>query len=225
MSETLTRWRWGDPVETLRATLATGGMLAIPTESTYGLGVDPRDDRGVQTVFRCKRRSISKALPVVLGDLEQLRMLGGDPDVPELQEIAALWPAALTVVVPIERPLPATGGEHSLAIRIPDHAALRALLLDLGHPLTASSANPSGHEPVSRVEMLIAMLADWNCVIVDEGDLRGGPPSTIVRPEGPGYRVLREAAISHQWLAARLNRPLFSATPAEIPADDRPQTA
>ena len=80
MSPGPTVWHWGESLRPLIAALDEGRMLAIPTESTYGLSVDPRDAGGVETVLRFKHRPPSRALPVVLGDIDQLRSLGGDPD-------------------------------------------------------------------------------------------------------------------------------------------------
>ena len=100
-------WRPGDPIEPLRALLARGGVLAIPTESSYGLGADPRNPEGVEAIYRIKRRERGKPLPVVVADLAQLADLGIDPGLPILEALAACWPAPLTAVLPIARPLPA----------------------------------------------------------------------------------------------------------------------
>jgi L-threonylcarbamoyladenylate synthase len=216
-------WRWGQDLAPLREILAAGGMLAIPTESSYGLGVDPRSEAGVATVFRFKRRSSEKPLPIVLGELTQMRQLGADPDAPELRELLALWPAPLTVVVPIERALPATAGGCTAAVRVPAHPRLRDLLRDLGRPLTATSANPSNARPVTGRSDLTELLREWPSVIVDDGDLPGGLPSTIVETGAEGVRVLRAGAYPLARLQRRISRPVFSAVPVEIPADDRPE--
>lgn len=217
-------WRWGEDLTVLSGVLEGGGMLAIPTESSYGLGVDPRSVEGVATVYRFKGRSSDKALPVVLGELEQLTLVGGDPGAPELCELAALWPAPLTVVVPLSRAIPASSGALSLAVRIPAHVRLRGLLQELGMPLTATSANPTGAQPVSESGALLSMLSGWPSVVVDDGLLTGGAASTIVQIGKEGYRVLRVGALSPEWLRERVSRPVFSAAAAEIPADDCPQT-
>ncbi|HBL29771.1 MAG TPA: hypothetical protein DD490_23290, partial [Acidobacteria bacterium] len=137
-------WHPGDPVEPLRVVLARGGVLAIPTESSYGLAADPRNPEGVEAVYRIKGREGEKALPVVVADRGQLAGLGIDPGLPLLEPVVACWPAPLTVVLPLRQPLPASAGAPALAVRIPAHEGLRALLADLGHGLTATSANRSG---------------------------------------------------------------------------------
>ncbi len=216
-------WQWDQEISDLVSVLDRGGMLAIPTESTYGLAVDPASREGVAMLFRFKGRPHDKALPVVLGDLTQLELLGGDPRSEDLRELAALWPAPLTVVVPIEKPIAASVGRSSLAVRVPAHDRLRCLLQQLGRPLTATSANPSGGQPVSDPEVLMSLLAGWPSAVVNDGVLSGGPPSTLVQISREGYRVLRVGRLSLDWLRGRVSRPVFSATTAEILADDSPQ--
>lgn len=191
-------WSWDDDAVRLVAIVRRGGVLAIPTESSYALAVDPTDQRAVATVFRLKGRADDQALPIVLADLEQAFELGVDRGAAGLDAIAALWPAALSIVVPIARPIAASAGTSTLAIRVPAHARLRALLARTG-PLTATSANRSGQppllDPVAAARLLdgdegVAGIGDDGCV-VDDGTLPGGPPSTLVRWEGGGYRVLR----------------------------------
>ena len=141
-------WHWGEPVAPLRDLLARGGVLAIPTESSYGLGVDPWNRTGVETIYRIKEREAGKALPVVIAGREQLAGLGIDPDLHIVEALFAFWPAPLTAVLPVARPLPASAGGRNLAVRVPDHDRLRELLAAIGHGLTATSANRSGEPPI-----------------------------------------------------------------------------
>lgn len=189
-------WHWGDPVEPLRELLRRGGVLAIPTESSYGLGADPRNRKGVEAIYRIKGREPRKALPVVVADLGQLADLGIDPDLSILKPLSACWPGPLTAVLPMKRPIagpgiPAAAGEPTLAVRIPGHEGLRGLLAALGHGLTATSANPSGGEPVLDPEGAADLLEGEDAMVVDGGALPGGPPSTLVAIEEAGPVVLR----------------------------------
>jgi L-threonylcarbamoyladenylate synthase len=198
-------WAWDDDPAELLAVLRRGGVLGIPTESSYGLGVDPTDGRGVEAVFRAKGRAQDQALPVVLADLDQAWALGVDRAAPGLAAIAVLWPAALSIVVPLERPIAASAGEDTLAIRVPGHARLRELLRRIG-PLTATSANRSGEPPLLDPRATAAMLAEVPVAsrVVDDGTLTGGAPSTLVRWEGGGFRVLRSGRFPSERLP-RLN--------------------
>ena len=191
------RWRAGEPVGPLAATLARGGLLAIPTESSYGLAVDPRDAAGVEAIFRLKGRERGKPLPAVAADRAQIVALGVAADDPGLAWAERIWPAALSVVLPLARPLPASGGERTIAVRIPAHAGLRALLSGLGHALTATSANPSGEDPYLDPDAVASWLAaaGADAALVDGGRLPGGPPSTLVVLRSGAIEVLRPGRI------------------------------
>lgn len=184
-------WSWGDPVEPLRELLRRGGVLAIPTESSYGLAADPRNSKGVEAIYRIKGREPRKALPVVVADLGQLADLGIDPGLSILKALSACWPGPLSVLLPVSRPLPGAAGERTLAVRIPGHEGLRKLLSALGHGLTATSANRSGQEPVLDPQGAAELLAGEEGVVVDGGVLPGGPPSTLVAIEDGDLMVLR----------------------------------
>lgn len=220
-------WSWEDPLDALREVLARGGLVAVPTESSYGLAVDPLSAAGVRAVFRFKRRPVGKSLPVVLGELRQLARLGGDPREPLLARLAALWPAPLSVVTPISRPIPAAPGGR-VAVRVPAHDQLRSLLLALGSPLTATSANRGGEPPTLTAGDTARLLAGEDALVVDGGDLPGGEPSTLVEPggtspAGSSLTILRRGSYPLERLAERLpeldlGQP-FSAATAEILAE------
>jgi L-threonylcarbamoyladenylate synthase len=200
LSLAVTVWRFGDPVEPLRDLLARGGVLAIPTESSYGLGADPRNLSGVEAIYRIKEREAGKALPVVVAGREQLAALGIDPNLYIVERFFEHWPAPLTAVLPIARPLPASAGEATLAVRVPDHEGLRSLLAELGHGLTATSANRSGEAPILDPGEAALLLAGTDAVVVDGGILPGGPPSTLVAIEGDGLVVLRSGRFPRERL-------------------------
>lgn len=198
------------PVEPLRALLDRGGVLAIPTESSYGLAADPWSPEGIARVYRLKGRDAGKALPLVAADLDQVAALGVDPESPELARLARVWPAPLTAVLAVSVDLPAAvdlaaaAPDGTIAVRIPAHAGLRSLLAALGRPLTATSANRAGEPPVLDPEAAERLLAGEDAAVIDGGRLPGGAPSTLVRFRrgAPGeigevgeIEVLREGAV------------------------------
>ena len=202
-------WRWGEPVGPLSALLARGGLLAFPTESSYALGAHPSSAAGVEAIYRLKRRERGKPLPVVVADAGQLAGLGIDPDLPILHAVRAFWPAPLSAVVPIASGLPAAAGQGSLAVRVPEHPPLRRLLAELGHGLTATSANASGGAPLLEAEEVARWLAGEQLTgeearVVDGGRLPGGLPSTLVAPAGAGggLVVLRHGRFPAERLGA-----------------------
>lgn len=186
-------------VRAAAAVLAAGGVVAFATESSYGLGVDPRSEAGVEAIYRLKGRERGKALPVVASSVEQLLALGAAPESAALAWARSRWPRALTVVLPLRRPLPASAGRPELAARIPDREPLRNLLDGIGHALTATSANPSGEAPFTDPAALRVWLeaSGERFLLVDEGEAPGGAPSTLVElMDGGGEpRVLREGRV------------------------------
>lgn len=171
-------------------------MAAIPTESSYGLGALPDHETGVEAIYRMKERQRGKPLPVVVGDRSQLELLGIDSRSRAIAGAAAVWPAPLSVIVPVSRPVAAAAGRGTLAVRIPGHRRLRELLVELGSPLTATSANRAGRKPVLDPAELESALPGWEGWIVDDGQLPGGLPSTMVIREGDGWKVVRSGAVS-----------------------------
>ncbi|MGH9382640.1 MAG: L-threonylcarbamoyladenylate synthase [Thermoanaerobaculia bacterium] len=184
-------WRLGEPPGPLADCLDRGGVLAVPTESSYALGADPFNREGVANVYRVKGRPGEKPLPVVAANRRQLAALGCDLSHPALAALAAVWPAPLSLLVPTSKPVAATAGEPRLAVRIPDHEGLRALLETLGRPLTATSANRAGRPALCTPQAAAALLAGYDAIVVDAGALPGGPPSTMIAVEQGGVRVLR----------------------------------
>ncbi len=195
-------------IEELREIRSRGGVIAFPTESSYGLGVDPHSAAGVAAIERIKRRidrhadagtktaGSRKALPVVVAQLSQLADLGIDPDSEPVRRLAPFWPAPLTVVLPLADggDLPAASGERTLAVRIPDHAELRALLAAIG-PLTATSANRTGEPPLLDAREVTDLLEAAGAVdfAVVVGEAPGGPPSTLVDfDDADRIRILRQ---------------------------------
>lgn len=192
------RWHWQDDPELLRQVVARGGVLAIPTESSYGLAADPRSAEGVAAVFRLKGREAVKPLPVVVADVGQIRDLGGATSAAGGLGLLDRWPAALTLVLPIREPLPAAAGGRTMGFRVPAHPRLRQLLVTLGHGLTATSANRSGDPPILDPDELEPLLVRSDAVIVDDGVLAGGAPSTVLEVVDGVARVLRQGAVASE---------------------------
>jgi L-threonylcarbamoyladenylate synthase len=177
-------------VGAVREAVAGHGVVAVPTETFYGLSVVPSDVVAVARIFALKGRSAEKALPVAGASLAQLSAF---VRVPERwrERLEAVWPGPVTVVLPTVAPLPA--GFATLAVRVPDHPLLRALLEAVG-PLTVTSANRSGGAPLARAGEVASALGHDLALLLDGGDTPGGVPSTLVDLTGEHPRLLRQGA-------------------------------
>ncbi len=165
-----------------------GGVLLVPTESYYGLGADPRRATAVERIHAMKTRPAGLGLPVLCADWEQLEALVVVPETYRAR-LSVAWPAPLTVVLPCRVPSAAACGA-TLAVRIPDHALLRALLFRVG-PLTGTSANAHGAPPCADVEDALASLVGAPDLVLDAGTTAGGQPSTLVDLTAAEPRLLR----------------------------------
>ena len=177
-------------VAAVREALSRHGVIALPTETFYGLAVDPDDETAVARVFAIKGRDAAKALLLVVADVAQA---GGVAALDEARRaaLAVVWPAPLTVVLPARRPLAAAGA--TVAVRVPAHPLLRSLLARVG-PLTATSANRGGAPPCAAANAVRAALADDVDLILDGGPTAGGVPSTLVDWTGDRPLLLRPGA-------------------------------
>jgi L-threonylcarbamoyladenylate synthase len=180
-------------VETLRA----GGIVALPTDTVYGIAVALETPGGIERLFRAKDRPPDRGIMLLLDDAAQAAAIGVmGPAAAALA--AAFWPGGLTVVVPQrpDVPLPAvlTGGAATIGLRVPDHAAPRALAAAAG-PLPTTSANVSGLPEARDATEILAQLGEAVDLILDGGPAHGGLASTVVDCSGARPVILREGAI------------------------------
>lgn len=180
-------------IASLARILRGGGVAAIPTETFYGLAADPASRAGVERVLAIKRREAGKPLLVLFGERRQLAGLGVAARPDALDGFFALWPSALTVVLPLSTPIPASRGARSLGVRMPAHAELRELLARVG-PLTGTSLNRSGETPCADADEVERLLEDEVEVLVDGGRTPGGLASTLLDATREPPVVLRPGA-------------------------------
>ena len=177
--------------------LRGGGIVALPTDTVYGIAVALDADGGIERLFRVKNRPPDRGIMLLLEAAAQAGSIGVmGPAATALAD--ACWPGGLTVVVP-QRPdvtLPAvlTGGTPTIGLRVPDHAAPRALAGAVG-PLPTTSANVSGLPEASDAAEILAQLGEGVDLILDGGPARGGPPSTVVDCTGARPVILRDGAV------------------------------
>jgi L-threonylcarbamoyladenylate synthase len=175
--------------------LQTGGVVAFPTDTLYGLAVDPRRPDAVARLFALKGRDSSVAVPLIAASLEQAA-LAATFTVGETRAAEMFWPGPLTIVAranPCVAP-EAVAALGTVAIRVPAHDIARALARAFGFPVTATSANRSGQPPSSSADDVAAALPDVDALL-DGGPARGGPPSTIIAIKEDGPILLREGAV------------------------------
>jgi len=195
-------------IELAAEALRRGDVIAIPTETVYGLAVLPTEE-GLERLLAAKHRSAEKGIQLLVDSVEQVN------EVAVLGESGArlagsFWPGGLTIVLRRrdDVPLPEAlgGGRPTLGLRLPDHDVPRGLARLLG-PIAASSANITGEPDATTAQRVQESFGDEVALIVDDGPVRGGTPSTVVDCSDPDVpaRVLRKGAISATAIAEALD--------------------
>jgi L-threonylcarbamoyladenylate synthase len=189
-------------IDTLRA----GGIVALPTDTVYGIAVALDTPDGIERLFLIKRRPLDKGIALLLGSAAQASSIGViGAAAAALAD--ACWPGGLTLVVPqrTRSALPAvlTGGSRTIGLRVPDHPAPRALAAAVG-PLPTTSANVSGLAEARDAAGILEQLGDGIDLILDGGVAHGGPASTVVDCSADVPRILREGAVTKARIAAVL---------------------
>ncbi len=190
---------FGEDAIAIAASLIAGsGIVGMPTETVYGLAGDATSDRAVAAIYAAKGRPDFNPLIVHVHDLThalEIGVFGAD----ELELAKAHWPGPLTLVVPLrpEAKLASgvTAGLPTVALRVPAHRAMRALLAATGKPLAAPSANASGGISPTRADHVLRSLDGRIPLIIDDGATTGGIESTIVTVTDGHFRLLRPGPI------------------------------
>ncbi len=181
------------------ALILAGDPVAVPTETVYGLAADATNGRAVAAVYAAKGRPSFNPLIVHVPDLAAAELLAVfDHRADALA--AAFWPGPLTLVLPRRPNAPiaalATAGLETIAVRVPEHRAMRALLAATDKPLAAPSANASGGISPTRAAHVLASLGGRIALIIDDGAPTRGIESTIVREVYGTTRILRHGPIT-----------------------------
>ncbi len=179
-----------------------GGLVAIPTETVYGLGADASNPIAVAKIFDTKQRPSIDPLIVHVADIKTATLLGEFPDPTAFTLMNRFWPGPLTLVVrktPLV-PLIVTAGLGSVALRIPAHPAALALIRESGCAIAAPSANLFGYVSPTEAQHVLDQLGDKIDLVLDGGPCVVGVESTIVSLVGPRPRLLRAGGVTPEEL-------------------------
>lgn len=177
--------------------LQAGGVVAMPTETFYGLGADGTDPEALVRVNRIKGKPDDAPVLLLAADVEQARAMAGTlPDGFDTLT-STFWPGPLTLVVPSSSELPpaVTAGRGTIGIRVPGLALPRRLAAMLGRPITGISANPTGRPAIRTAAAVLDAFGDAVPMVLDGGATSGGAPSTVVDLSGDRPRVLRHGTL------------------------------
>jgi L-threonylcarbamoyladenylate synthase len=184
--------------------LKAGGLVAFPTDTVYGVGALAFDGKAVESIYAAKNRPIEKAIPVLIGDKDDLEKVGIHIPASAHKLASRFWPGPLTILVPKRADIPeSVSATSNVGVRVPDHDVARALLRAAG-PMAVTSANISGRQSPVTAEEVYEQLGGRIDLIIDGGQTPGGVPSTLVDCTMSELKVLREGPISLEDLLSAL---------------------
>ena len=210
-----------DGIAQAAAAILRGDPVAVPTETVYGLAGDATSGAAVAAIYAAKGRPSFNPLIVHVSDMAMAETVAVFSA--EARELAAhFWPGPLTLVLPVTRGAPiaslVTAGLSTVAIRMPSHPVMQALIAAAGRPLAAPSANASGSISATRTDHVAASLAGRISLILDSGPTKIGLESTIVALEDDRLRLLRPGPVTVEMLAAVAGLPVDTAKDGTIEA-------
>jgi L-threonylcarbamoyladenylate synthase len=190
------------------AVIGRGGLVALPTDTLYGLAVNPFDAVAVHRLFQAKGRAAAQAIPLIAANQTQVVAALGELSRQAAALAQRFWPGPLTLLVTAPGSLAGAvaAGTGRVGIRVPAHSTACALCLACDSPLTATSANLSGEPASNDPDIVARTMLDRIDLLLDGGLTAGGRPSTIVDVTGPAPVLIRAGAIEWEEVRAWLER-------------------
>jgi L-threonylcarbamoyladenylate synthase len=187
--------------------LKSGGLVAFPTDTVYGVGALAFDGKAIEAIYTAKDRPIEKAIPILIADTKGMEKVGMDIPQAAYKLASRFWPGPLTCIIPKQPTLPeAVSATPTVGVRVPDHEVARAILRMAG-PMAVTSANISGQASPSTAAEVFAQLNGRIPLIIDGGKTPGGVPSTVVDCSTNEIKILRAGPILEEELFSALQNP------------------
>ena len=185
-------------LDNARQVLLSGGIVAFPTESFYGLAVDIENEQAIEKLFNLKKRDKKNPVLILLPEIDDLKKYTGDIPEKAVRLIDEFWPGGLTMLFKAGQNISSllTAGTGKIGIRYSSHPIATALARSLGHPVTGTSSNLSGQPPCTRAEEVFDYFGTTIDLIIDNGATQGGQGSTILDLTNNSFVVLREGMVS-----------------------------
>lgn len=201
---------WETALEHARRVLRSGGMVAFPTESFYGLGVDIRNERAIRKLFEAKGREPDQPVLLLIDSTENLEQWAVGIPGTAFRLMEQFWPGGLTLVLEASSrvsPL-LTANTGKIGLRLSSHRVARALAGRAGGAVTGTSANLSGRPACRTAREVFSALGPTVALILDGGETRGESGSTILDMTESPPMLLREGMVSRSALEACLQGPM-----------------
>ncbi|MDZ7699320.1 MAG: L-threonylcarbamoyladenylate synthase [Deltaproteobacteria bacterium] len=193
------------PIKRAAEVLKTGGIVAYPTETVYGLAADISNSSAIKKLFRLKQRKPNRPILMLIPSVDDLRQYTDHIPLVATQLMKRFWPGALTLIFkasPLVSPL-LTGGKGKIGIRLSSHPVAAALAKEMGRPITSTSANLSRGPSPRTPDEVVDTFDEGIDLILDAGPSPGNTPSTVLDLTVDPPQILREGAIKAFQLTGR----------------------
>jgi len=195
-----------DKIEDAAQIIRAGGLVAVPTETVYGLAGNGLNEKAVSEIYEVKGRPTVKPLSLMVPDESAMELYCEDVP-PQAHALAKrFWPGPLTIVLKAKPEIPSIvlAGGTTVGLRCPDHPLTLSLLKSCGLPLAAPSANPSGEPSPKTAEQVLGYFDGRIDAVIDGGPCGLGRESTLIDMSRTPYKILREAALHEETVAEAL---------------------
>lgn len=202
--------RWIDPeapqveiIEDAVDCLLEGGIVALPTETVYGLAADATNPRAVERLFAIKGRERSKSITLLIDSPRLLAGIARNVTVEVRRLMEAFWPGPLTIVFQKRAGnFDYVSPGETIGVRLPDHSVPLALMQALARPLACTSANPADQADSTSADQIEGYFGDQLNLLLDSGELPAAPASTVLDVTSEPYRILRAGPVTAEQIAA-----------------------
>ncbi|MGH2548188.1 MAG: L-threonylcarbamoyladenylate synthase [Thermomicrobiales bacterium] len=190
-------------VEWAAEAIVNGGVIAIPTDTVYGLAASHTIGDALDRIFLIKGRPVDRTLPILVSSIDALARVSDHFDERIARLLDELWPGPLTVALPARRGLlpHLVARDGTIGARMPNHPLALEIIEKAGGAIACTSANRSGEPPATSASMVAASVGTAVDLTIDGGQAPGGVPSTVITISGENLTVVREGALSAELLA------------------------
>ena len=195
--------RYLENIRTAAQVLRSGGIVAFPTETVYGLGVCADNDTAIDNLYSAKQRSRDKKLSIMIAEPDDVRKHVKQITPIANKLISSFWPGPLTIIFDLP-------DNRTVGIRNSSHHVVRDLLNAAGKSIVSTSANISGRPPATDAQQVISSFSDKVDVVLDGGSAEAGRPSTVVKIVDNTFEIIRHGVIGKERLNRCLNEDCLS---------------
>ena len=195
--------RYPENIRTAAQALRSGGIVAFPTETVYGLGVCADNDTAIDNLYSAKQRSRDKKLSIMIAEPDDVRKHVKQITPIANKLISSFWPGPLTIIFDLP-------DNRTVGIRNSSHHVVRDLLNAAGKSIVSTSANISGRPPATDAQQVISSFSDKVDVVLDGGSAEAGKPSTVIKIVDNTFEIIRHGVIGKERLNRCLNEDCLS---------------